>query len=322
MPNILSQDEVDSLLEGITKGKVDTETDVSDISESIEVYDFSMPHCPVNLSLPTLKSINEKLADLLKKDLQALSRAVIDVNLVSTDSVKFNDFCLSISIPSILNIFSIAPLKGDSLVVLENSMVFSFLESLFGGKGERNVKYEGRCFTAIETKIVEKVVKIILGDLQKAWSDIYEVNPVFIRSEMAPQFLGIETPDELMVVFKFEVKLESGSGFINICMPFSSIKPISETLKNNFRSQKVEVDTTWKKYIQKKLLETTVELKCILGKATLKGGELLNLKIDDIILLDQKMGNTVTIKVEDIPKYRGYAGTCNKKKAVKIIEKI
>jgi len=232
MPNILSQDEVDSLLEGITKGKVDTETDVSDRSESIEVYDFSMPHCPVNLSLPALKSINEKLADLLKKDLQALSRAVIDVNLVSTDSVKFNDFCLSIPIPSILNIFSIAPLRGYSLVVLENSMVFSFLESLFGGKGERHVKHAGRCFTAIEAKIVEKVVNIILGDLQKAWSDIYEVNPVFIRSEMDPKFVGIGTPDELMVVFKFEVKLESGTGSINIYMPFSSIKPISEKLKN------------------------------------------------------------------------------------------
>jgi flagellar motor switch protein FliM len=200
--------------------------------------------------------------------------------------------------------------------------VFSFVDSLFGGRGVSHVKLEGRRFTTIETRIVEKVVKIILGDFQKAWSDVYEVNALFVRSEMDPQFVGIGTPDDLVIVNKFEVQLENGNGFITICMPYSSIKPIKEKLKNKFRSEKMEEDKTWKKYIQQKLLETTVELSCTMGKATIKGAELLNLKVDDVILLDQKIGNIVTVNVENIPKYKGYPGACNKKKAVKIIERI
>lgn len=322
MANILSQDEVDSLLEGITEGKVETETEVTEESKSIEVYDFSMPAGPVHLRLPALGIINERLVGLLRTNLQVASRSVIDVNMVSTESVKFSDFCLSLPMPSSLNIFSIEPLRGYSLVVLEGSLVFSFVDSLFGGKGVSHVKLEGRRFTTIETKIVEKVVKTILADFQKAWSDVYEVNAVFIRSEMDPQFVGIGTPDDLVIVNKFGVQLENGNGFITICMPFSSIKPIKEKLKNKFRSEKMEVDKTWKKYIQEKLLETMVELKCTMGKATIKGSELLNMKVDDIILLDHKVGNTVTVKVENIPKYIGYPGACNKKKAVKIIERI
>jgi len=110
MGNILSQDEVDSLLGGITEGKVETETDVSEGSPSVEVYDFSMPAGPVHLRLPALKIINERLVGLLRTNLQVASRSVIDVNLTSTDTVKFSDFCLSLPMPSSLNIFSIVSL--------------------------------------------------------------------------------------------------------------------------------------------------------------------------------------------------------------------
>ena len=322
MGNILSQDEVDSLLDGITEGKVETETDVSEGVPSVEVYDFSMPAGPVHLRLPALGIINERLVGLLRTNLQVASRSVIDVNLTSTETVKFSDFYLSLPMPSSLNIFSNEPLRGFSLLVLEGPLVFSFVDSLFGGTGVSHVKLEGRLFTKIETKIVEKIVKIILKDLQKAWSDVYEINAVFIRSEMDPQFVGIGTPDDLIIVNKFEVQLENGNGFITICIPYSSIKPIKEKLKNKFRSEKMNVDPRWQRYIMQKLQETTVELSCTMGMAKINGSELLSMKVDDVIMLDQKSGNSVIVNVENIPKFRGYPGACNKKKAVKIIDRL
>jgi flagellar motor switch protein FliM len=322
MGNILSQDEVDSLLNGITEGKVETETDVAKESQTVEVYDFSMPAGPVHLRLHALKIINERLLGLLRPNLQVASRSFIDVNLASTETVKFSDFYLSLPMPSSLNIFSIEPLRGFSLIVLEGSLVFSFVDSLFGGKGVSHVKLEGRLFTKIETKIVEKIVKIILDDFQKAWSDVYEINAVFVRSEMDPQFVGIGAPDDLVIVNKFEVQLENGNGFITICIPYPTIKPIKEKLKNKFRREKMNIDQSWQKYIQERIKETTVELSCMMGMAKINGGDLLSMKVDDVIMLDQKSGNSVIVNVENIPKFKGYPGACNKKKAVKIIDRL
>jgi flagellar motor switch protein FliM len=321
MGNILSQDEVDSLLDGITEGKVETETDVNEGSSSVEVYDFSMPAGPVHLRLPALGIINERLIGLLRTNLQVASRSVIDVNLASTETVKFSDFYLSLPMPSSLNIFSIEPLRGFSLVVLEGPLVFSFVDSLFGGTGVSHVKLEGRLFTKIETKIVEKIVKVILNDFKKAWSDVYEINAEFVRSEMDPQFVGIGTPDDMVIVNKFEVQLENGNGFITICIPYSSIKPIKEKLKNKFRREKMNIDKNWKRYIQEQIQATTVELSCTMGMAKIKGVDLLSMKVDDVIMLDQKFGNSVIVNVENIPKFKGYPGACNKKKAVKIIDR-
>jgi flagellar motor switch protein FliM len=322
MGNILSQDEVDSLLDGITEGTVETETVGSEDNPSVEVYDFTKPAGPVHLRLPALGIINERLAGLLRADLQAASRSVIDVNISATETVKFSEFCLSIPMPSSLNIFGIKPLRGYSMVVLEGSLVFSFVDSLFGGKGVSHVRLEGRGFTTIETRIVEKIVNIILNDFQKAWSDVYEIEAEFVRSEMDPQFVGIGAPDDQVIINKYEVQCENGNGIITICIPYASIKPIKEKLKTRFKREKMEVDSTWRKYLYEKILETKVELSCTMGKATINGGELLNMKIDDVILLDPKIGNIVTVNVENLPKFTGYPGACNKKKAVKIIERI
>jgi len=247
---------------------------------------------------------------------------VVDVSLTSTESVKFNEFCLSLPVPSSLNIFSIEPLRGHSLVVLEGNLVFSFVDSLFGGKGVSHVKLEGRCFTAIETKIVEKIVKIILGDIQQSWSDVYDVNTVFSHSEMDPQFAGIVKPEDVVIVNKFEVELENVSGIITICIPYSSIEPIRDRLKTGFQDEVKEVDKEWRRYIEKKIMDMDMELSCTMGTANIKAEELLGLKVDDVIILDQNSGDNTIVKIEGIPKFKGSPGSCNNRKAVRISERI
>jgi len=318
MGNVLSQDEVDSLLGGIGEGKVETETDVPEESEEVKAYDFSVPAGPLHLRMPALGIINERLIGLLRKSLSIVSKNVVDVSLSSTESVKFSEFCLSLPVPTSLNIFSIEPLKGYSIVVLEGTLVFSFVDSLFGGSGVSHVKLEGRNFTAIEIKIIEKIVKIILGDIQQAWSDVYDVKTVFSHSEMDPQFVRIIQPEDMVIVNKFEVELENGSGIINACIPFSCLEPIEDRLKSGFHDKVREVDKEWQRYIEKKIMNMTVELSCTMGTAKIKGRELLKMKIDDVILLDQNPGNFVIVNVEGIPKFKGSPGSCNNRKAVKI----
>ena len=318
MTNILSQDEVDSLLSGIDEGKVPTDTDASTKSENVEVYDFGMPAGPIHNRMPALGMINERFVNLLRTSLPIVCRSVVDITQTSTESIKFSEFCLSVPMPSSLNIFSMEPLRGFSLLVLEGPLVFSFVDSSFGGKGGSHVKLEGRGFTTIETKIVERIVRVILTDLQQAWSDLHEVKTAFVKSEMDPQFAAIATPEDIVIIFKFMVHLENGSGSITICVPYPSLEPIKKKLKHKFQGEAIKADHAWKKYLEKKIGDMAVELRCTMGKANINGKELLQMKVDDVILMDQKVSDNITVEIEDIPKFKGYPGTFNNKKAVKI----
>jgi len=319
MANVLSQDEVDSLLGGIGSGSVETETDIPENPETVEVYNFGTQAGPINM--PALQMINERFVGFLRNSLSSVTGSDVDVKLSTNESVNFNDFCRSLPLPASLNIFKIEPLRGSAMLVLEGSLVFSFVETFFGGKGLGHVKLEGRAFTAIESKIIEKISKIILSDLQRAWSDFHEVNVVYSHSEIDPQFASIVQPADMVIAIKFAVTLTNESGSITFCIPFSTIEPIRDKLKQKFRDDKVDVDNAWRTYIGKKIGETTVNLNCILGTSKISARELLHMKVNDVILLDHKIAGSMLVKVEGIPKFRGYPGSHNNNKAIRITER-
>jgi flagellar motor switch protein FliM len=322
MKNVLSPDEVDSLLDGINEGSVRTETDSTEGNEQIAVYDFSKQSGPVHLRFPGLGVINQRLLDLLKSRLASVTRSASDVSLASTESFKFSEFCNSLTRPASLNLFRIEPLKGFFLLVIEGSLVFTFVDSFFGGNGESHIKLEDRGFTSIENKIIEKVARIILESIENAWSNIYNIKTVYARSETDPQFTSIVPPGDMVIVVKFIVKIENSNKAITICMPYTNLEPIRDKLKNRVQDQELEVDQKWRQYIEKRIKETTVSLNCVLGTAKLNGKKLLELKVNDVIPLEQKVGDPIIVNVKGIPKFEGHPGSYKKNEAVRIIKNI
>jgi flagellar motor switch protein FliM len=322
MANVLSQDEVDSLLGGIGEGKVKTEPEAPEKGEGLQGYDFNRQTGPVHLRMPTLGIINERFIGFLKSSLSATTRSVIDINILDFESVKFGEFTRSIPLPTSLNIFKMEPLRGFALLILEGSLVFSFVDTFFGGKAVSSIRLEGKSFTTIEVKIVDKIVKIILNDFQNAWSDVYNLKMVFARSEVDPQFAGIASPTEMVIQTRFNVELENSSGVMTICMPYSTLEPIREKLRFKFQGERLEIDETWREFLAEKIKKMTVGLNCTLGTTRVSGRELLEIKVDDVIQLDQKISDPINIGVEGVPKFKGYPGTCGKKKAIRINQRI
>ena len=322
MGNVLSQDEVDSLLNGISDGKVKTETDTPERGKGLKIYDFTSQAGPSLASMPALGTINERFIGSVTANLSAATQSVIDVTISSTESVTFDEFSRSIPLPSSLNIFKMAPLKGSGLLVMEGPLVFAFVDTFFGGKGGGQVKPEGKDFTPIETRIIEKVIGIILGDLEHAWLDVHKIRMVLARSEMDPQFAAIAKPNDSVMVNKFTVELGNTSGNMTICIPYSSIEPVREKLRQGLQNEKVEVDQRWRKHIEEKVKELKINVRCTLGMTKITGRELLDVKVDDVIPLEKGVNDLITVSVEGIPKFRGFPGARNNKQAIRVSERV
>ena len=322
MANVLSQDEVDSLLDGVTQGAVETESGVPEEPEGIPIYDFTRPDGPVHLRMQALGIINERFVNFLRTSLSVSTRSAIDVGVTALESLRFGDFSRSIPLPASLNIFKMEPLRGFGIIVLEGPLLFYFVDVLFGGRGDTPVKVEGRSFTTIEMRIIEKMVKIILQDLQHAWSDIHEIETVFSRSEMDPKFATIVAPNDMVIIIRFRIDLENASGAMTVCIPYSTIEPIRERLRYGFKRENLEVDQAWRSYIARKIREMKVNVGCTLGVAKMTGRQLFELKVGDVIPLEQGINNPIFVNVEGHPKLKGYPGILNKNRAVKISERV
>ena len=75
-------------------------------------------------------------------------------------------------------------------------------------------------------------------------------------------------------------------------------------------AENFKTDDTWKRYLTAKIGQISVGLSCIMGMAKINGRDLLEMKVDDVIQLDQKIVDPITVNIEDIPKFKGFPGSC------------
>jgi flagellar motor switch protein FliM len=318
MSKILSQEEVDALLKGMSGGEIEVETDVGPGADGVVVYDLTNQDRIIRGRMPTLEIINDRFARLFRTTLSSSLRKIVDMTTTSVDMVKFGEFMRSLPVPTSLHIFKMDPLRGHAIFVLESKLVFNLVETFFGGSGGGEVKIEGRDFTAIEQQLTRKVVMLALKDMEQAWKPVHEINLLYQRTEINPQFASIVPPSDVVIVVKFELEMEHTAGTITVCIPYSTVEPIRSKLYAGFQSDQLEVDHEWMRRFREQLKEAEVDLTIELGRAFLRSGDLLKLKVGDVLTLEKDAKDLLVGMVEGVPKFRGRAGVSRGNKAFKV----
>ena len=319
MAKILSQDEVDALLKGMGGGEVDTETDAGASPDGITAYDLTSQDRIIRGRMPTLEIINDRFARFFRQTMSTHLRKVVDISAFSIDMIKFGEFMRGLPVPTSLHVFKADPLRGHALMVIETKLVFNLVDSFFGGTGRGYIKVEGRDFTPIESRLITKVIKMALEDLEKAWNPVHPLNLTYVRGETNPQFASVVAPTEVVIVVKFEFELEQTVGTIIICLPYSTIEPIRSKLYAGFQSDQLEVDTAWINRFIERVREAEVNMVVELGRTTITGEDLLNLAIGDVLMLRHDVREPLVIQVEGVPKFKVYAGTSRGQKAIRVM---
>jgi flagellar motor switch protein FliM len=303
--NILSQEEVDALLRGISGGEIDT--DVMDFHESSEImlYDLTSQDRIIRGRMPTLEMTNEKFARMFRTTLSSMLRKVTSVSAISADMVKFGEFLKMLPVPTSMHLFRMEPLRGNALIVFESKIIFMLVDIIFGGSGRSSYKIEGREFTAIENNIIKKVVLSFLNDIEKAWQVLMDLKVSYQRSEINPQFVQLVPATDVVVVSNFEIEVEYSSGIISLCIPYSTLEPLRDRLQAGYQSEHLEADKTWINRFKSELFASKVDVMANLGNAQVNAGEIVNLKKGDVIPLDQYITDPVNIFVEGVLKFRG-----------------
>ncbi|RMF83342.1 MAG: flagellar motor switch protein FliM [Nitrospinota bacterium] len=318
MEQILSQEEVDALLQGISGGEIETEPDEKQDPSGVRPYDLTNQERIIRGRMPTLEIINQKFARLFRATLSATLRRVIDVSSQTPEMSKFGEFLKTVPVPTSMHVFRMPPLRGAALLIIESRLAFALIDSIFGGPGTGNIKIEGRDFTAIESRMIQKIVELLFRDLEKAWEPVEPIQIELERSEVNPQFVGIVPSSDVVVVIEFTVEMDQCIGAITLCIPYSTLEPIREKLYASFQSERLELDDSWLKRIIDRLLDVKVELSVELGSTEISSGALLSLQVGDIIRLDQDCNSELTVYVEGIPKFRGLPRMVKEKKAIQI----
>ena len=312
---ILSQEEVDALLQGITGDSPKLEQDDGPPT-GIRDYNLSSQERVVRGRMPALEVVNERFARNIRTGLFDLIRKSPEISIGAIKVQKFSAFLREIVVPTNFNIMTIKPLRGSGLIVCEPTLVFAVIDALFGGIGKFHTRIEGRDFSPTELRVIQRLVDTIAAEYKKAWAGIYPLELEYQRSEMQPQFANIATPAEVVVATSFTLEIGDTTGTIHFCIPYSTLEPIRDVLYSTIQGDAAEPDRRWVNLMKQQIQSAEVELIAELAHAPATVEQLLSFKPGDFIELDLQPG--IECKVAGVPILACHYGTSNGKYALKV----
>lgn len=329
MAQVLSQDEVDALLNAVnddTGGDLGGDAGGSAASEeadaNIQPYDLTNQDRVIRGRMPILEIIYERFIRQFRVSLSNSLRKISTISMISTDLLKFGEFVNTLPIPSCMCIMRFNELRGPALIVFESKLAYAIIDSYFGGTDRPFTKIEGKEFTSIELSFMRRVMDMAISDLEDAWAPVHRIDAQYSRTEINPQFVGVVPPSDVIITTTFEVEFESASGTIMVVIPYSTIEPIKQKLSSSFQADNDVVDTLWTRSMQGHVQDAEATAIVKLGETDMTIGDLIGLQVGDVIPLSQEVSGELDLEIEDAKKLKCLIGVYKGNRAVQVTRRI
>lgn len=324
MAEILSQGEIDALLSALSQGETGTDQNSvkDDDGEQIKFkkYDFRSPQKFSKEHIRSLEMIHEKYARIVSNYLSGQLRRNVKVNIQSVEQITYDEFIHSIQNPTMISVFSMAPLQGTLLLEINPQFTLMILDILLGGTG--SVKRSVKEFSDIDKNIMTQIFTDIIASFSVSWEDILEVNPIFESLETNPSYNQILAPNEPVALISFSVQIGKEDTYMNLCLPYLSIEKLLDKLVEQFLFNKHRRDDSKEETnkIMNGLKSVLLELSVELGKTAVRVDDFLELTEGDVIRLNTRSDQPIKVLVEGNESYLGKPGSVGKNVGVELLD--
>lgn len=318
MGEVLSQNEIDNLLAALSTGELEVDDMQEQGEKQVKNYDFKRPAKFSKEHLRTLEIIYEHYGRLVSTNLPVYLRKNIQVNVASSETVTFSEFTNALSNPVILGIVNFAPLPGSIIIDLSCNLGFAMIDRMLGGEGTPLEK--NRDFSEIEMTIIEKIMIVSMQLMREPWRNVVDITPMMERIETNPQFAQVIAPSDMIAIVTLNMKIGDVEGMMNVCLPYFTLESVMDKLNTKYwySTMQEKNDENYEEYIESLIRRVDVPVKAILGMSSVSVNDFVNLQPGDIIRLDKRVDNELSVYVGNIKKFTALPGSSKDNYAVRV----
>jgi flagellar motor switch protein FliM len=149
-------------------------------------YDLTSQDRIIRGQMPTLDSINDRIASIFGKNLAGRMRLEIRAQAMPATLLKFADLNPLLTGPGTMGVVSLGAGFGLGLIVLEGSLASSLLAGALGDRKARPARPAAGAPVEL-TNLERLVLKRLLGQLCEAmavsWAEVLPLKPEVLRFE-------------------------------------------------------------------------------------------------------------------------------------------
>lgn len=273
--------------------------------------------------LPMLEVVCDRVVRAFATSMRNLTSDAIDVSLEEVTSARFGEFMGRVALPAMIGVFSIREWESFGLVTVESGLIYAVVDALLGGRaGAAPVLIDGRGFTAIETKLVSRMLDLALKDFATVFAPIDAITIALERIETNPRFAAIAGPSNICAVATFRVDMDGRGGKFSLVLPYATLEPVREKLLQRFMGEKNGRDSIWEAHMAAEICQTDIELSVVLGEAHMSLDRLRALVVGDVIALGRSPDDPLTLECGGVSLGRAQIGQRASKVAVRLLTTI
>ena len=322
MGDVLSQNEIDALLNALSSGELDVDEIKESGEKQVKDYDFARPSKFSKEHLRTLEIIFEHYGRLLSTNLPVYLRKNVQIEVMNSEAVTYQEFSNALSNPVLLGIVNFAPLQGSIIIEMATNLGYAMVDRMLGGKGESLDKV--REFSEIELLIIERICIVCVNLLHEPWQNVVQISPRLERIETNSQYAQIISPSEMIAIVTINVKIGDVEGLMNICLPYLTVEEVIDKLNTKYWYANMQQydETDYADAIEVLIRKAQIPVKAILGSSTISVSDFSMLQVGDIIRLDRGAEEELDVYVGNIKKFAALPGSSGDNYAVRVTEVI
>jgi flagellar motor switch protein FliM len=302
MSKILSQDEIDALLESTPHTGAGASGGAAPGADTVVGYNFRRPDRISKEQLRSLHFLHDRFAHNVSTSLSVFLRSVTEVSIVSVEQFAYSEFLMSLPEQTAFYAVSLAPLEGLAAVELNPGVAFTLIDRLLGGTGQ--TPRINRALTEIEQNVIDSVVNLLLDSLSDVWKPVGDVRFRIHGRETRPQMLQVLGPNEIVILLGFDMKVGETRGMLNLCVPAAAIEAIGDKFvhgSQRTRRQPTAEESAWlATNLRRVPVTVTAEMS-----STIAAGDLMRLKAGDVVALGRSATTPVDVQIGGLSRFAG-----------------
>ena len=271
--------------------------------------------------LPMLEIIFEKFVRQLSTALRNLTSEAVNISILEFNSLRFGNYFGTLTNNFSIAIFRAVEWENFGLIILENKMIFSFVDLLLGGKKNTihiTDQENDKVLTSIEQGIARQFTEIVLNELSQAFDQISPTTFNFERLESNPNFVTISRPGDAIIVLKLSIEIDEQIKTMDIMIPYKTIEPIKEQMQQVFLGDKFGNDQEWESMLISSINDVKLPIEAVITNKISTIKEISNLKIGDTIIMEHSKDKDITVRSGPIPLFTGKIGKVENKVAINL----
>ena len=324
MAEVLSQSQIDALLNAARSGELDVDKPAEKSEEKkYRKYDFYSPRKFTKDRLKMLNSIFESYARVINSRVNALLHATCEIDVDSVEEQRYYEFSNALTESDVVALAEIdqEKLQGDDpiLVHMDTPVVLSMLDRMMGGEGDPDPTVPNDYkLTDLELNMYDDLIADLIPILGGSWENYMTLHFSYVRTEVNPTLVQLIGYDETVVIVGLNIKFPNCTGRMSLCLPGEMLTNVFTEISKSTSRRTTGEDKS--EEIFDSLRESELEIVAELARTRILLSDLYHLNVGDVVDIKRPKDSPVFLNIGGRRWFDGKMGTSNKQVAVKIGE--